>query len=605
MKNLLFIILFSFAYFSSYSQEVEYKEYSYTEFFELIELEQDTVFTLKDAIIRFNEETDSIFVVKTSFLGKVTPTIEFPTIVIDKDINLKNLHFDFQYSGDYAKGTLNNIHFLKSVQLRKVNSISLHNSKVDGVFSINNNELCEVDRQVWSDLELPIVTELGFNQFNKGFNFVRFCHQEASFFMFRAFDNVVKTNNNGTTVRWDNYRVAIKNEGWITLLRNKIIGDGIAHINCISSRTVSISDNQFSNAFLELKVERAQEGLKVNQNDISSNINLDIDEIKPSDVIEWNQFGDQFISDDAFENYRNLFPDKEYNMTDSDSFRTVYRERIRIQNPQVYAGETALRGVLYRHYRSKFDMVSANAVYINLKDLETKRLKYIHEQDRSFDTYFQWKVNQFLKVFSNYGTKPSKAIVYSVYVILLFGLIYLFFPNSWDSHGRNRIIDRYTFFMKYMRKKAGIHEVYMEDKKDDLLSYEKFKGFVESSEHEVPRIFTGTALPLYKWAVSGTRISSAFLKRVDIMQGTWSDLSEGKKWWKGMLLIGAFTVAIIYDLMIKMLNALMLSINTFTTLGFGEIPIKGLPRYLAIIEGFIGWFMLTIFSVSLISQLLN
>jgi len=35
------------------------------------------------------------------------------------------------------------------------------------------------------------------------------------------------------------------------------------------------------------------------------------------------------------------------------------------------------------------------------------------------------------------------------------------------------------------------------------------------------------------------------------------------------------------------------------------IPIKGLPRYLAIIQGFIGWFMLTIFSVSLISQLLN
>ena len=52
-------------------------------------------------------------------------------------------------------------------------------------------------------------------------------------------------------------------------------------------------------------------------------------------------------------------------------------------------------------------------------------------------------------------------------------------------------------------------------------------------------------------------------------------------------------------------NALMLSINTFTTLGFGDIPIKGLTRYLAIIEGFIGWFMLSIFSVSLISQLLG
>jgi len=52
-------------------------------------------------------------------------------------------------------------------------------------------------------------------------------------------------------------------------------------------------------------------------------------------------------------------------------------------------------------------------------------------------------------------------------------------------------------------------------------------------------------------------------------------------------------------------NALMLSINTFTTLGFGEIPIKGLPRYLTIIQGFIGWFMLSIFSVSIITQLLK
>ena len=38
----------------------------------------------------------------------------------------------------------------------------------------------------------------------------------------------------------------------------------------------------------------------------------------------------------------------------------------------------------------------------------------------------------------------------------------------------------------------------------------------------------------------------------------------------------------------------------------GEIRERVKPlRYLAIIQGFIGWFMLTIFSVSLISQLLN
>ena len=89
------------------------------------------------------------------------------------------------------------------------------------------------------------------------------------------------------------------------------------------------------------------------------------------------------------------------------------------------------------------------------------------------------------------------------------------------------------------------------------------------------------------------------------MKGTWQELPAHKRFWKSILLISAFLIAVLYDILIKMLNALMLSINTFTTLGFGEIPIKGLPRYLAIIQGFIGWFMLTIFSVSLISQLLN
>ena len=62
---------------------------------------------------------------------------------------------------------------------------------------------------------------------------------------------------------------------------------------------------------------------------------------------------------------------------------------------------------------------------------------------------------------------------------------------------------------------------------------------------------------------------------------------------------------LISSLFIKVLNAIMLSVNSFTTLGFGEIPTRGIGRYAAIIEGFIGWFLLTLFSVSLITQLLQ
>ena len=275
------------------------------------------------------------------------------------------------------------------------------------------------------------------------------------------------------------------------------------------------------------------------------------------------------------------------------------------QNKEKYDRLIASYAKLLSVYKSRSEMDSYNACYIEMRNKQTAFSKFIYTNNKSFSNYIVYQLNVFMRVFSDYGTKPTKAIIFSIYVILLFALIYLFFPNSWDKHGKNRIIDRYTFFMKYMNKDAGIHEVYLEDQQEELMQYDEFKSVVESYGKTVPKFFAITALPLYKWAVSGTRLSASFLKRIDIMKGTWQNLPAHQRFWKSILLVSAFLVAIVYDIFIKMLNALMLSINTFTTLGFGEIPIKGLPRYLAIIQGFIGWFMLTIFSVSLISQLLN
>ena len=62
---------------------------------------------------------------------------------------------------------------------------------------------------------------------------------------------------------------------------------------------------------------------------------------------------------------------------------------------------------------------------------------------------------------------------------------------------------------------------------------------------------------------------------------------------------------IAYYIFIDILNAVTLSLNAFTTLGFGDIPTHGVGRYVTIIEGFVGWFILTIFSVSLINQVLG
>lgn len=57
--------------------------------------------------------------------------------------------------------------------------------------------------------------------------------------------------------------------------------------------------------------------------------------------------------------------------------------------------------------------------------------------------------------------------------------------------------------------------------------------------------------------------------------------------------------------LLSFVNALTLSLNAYTTLGFGNIPTHGLARYACVIQGFIGWFMLSIFTVALINQVLT
>ncbi|MEQ9306552.1 MAG: hypothetical protein RJQ14_21745, partial [Marinoscillum sp.] len=57
-------------------------------------------------------------------------------------------------------------------------------------------------------------------------------------------------------------------------------------------------------------------------------------------------------------------------------------------------------------------------------------------------------------------------------------------------------------------------------------------------------------------------------------------------------------------LVLAIINAFTLSLNSFVTLGFGQIPTYGVARYVCIIEGFLGWFLLSLFSVALINQVI-
>lgn len=57
-------------------------------------------------------------------------------------------------------------------------------------------------------------------------------------------------------------------------------------------------------------------------------------------------------------------------------------------------------------------------------------------------------------------------------------------------------------------------------------------------------------------------------------------------------------------LFLSMMNAIALSLNSFVTLGFGTIPTAGPAKYVCIAQGFLGWFLLSIFTASLINQVM-
>ena len=614
MKNKLIFIFFLLFTISGFAQETKYKEYSYTELFNMIEEEKDSIFELKNAWIKFDSITDMAHSFRTQTLSRSSELIfqRTDTIFITKELLFENVLFDRDpRSSKLNIEAFHHINFKNKVRFtnclgKLFNSTFQEEARFyidDDLYAMYNNTLGR---------RFNLALSIKSNEFKNGFRFnsVSEVATEALWFQLMVKNNIIWPSKEYRTPYIGLFPDFCGN---IDFNENTLKGKGEFRVYANVIRRMELNDNDFGNFNVEINLANREpiSNFEFSNNQFLNPLLLSLTHLNQENLIDWEQFKNGVIEIGTYFSF--LFDEipssnsrvETENRRNSKETYDYYYNNYRYENKAGYKKETKFLGKFYAHYKNQHDTENANLVYMQLKNLETNHLGYLYKTNPSFKTYFKWKVNQFLKVFSDYGTEPSKAIVFSVYVVFFFALIYLFFPNSWDKHGKNRIVDRYNFFFKYMKRKAGIHEVYLEEQNDELMSYDQFKENISTSKQKVPKFFTATALPLYKWAISGTKLSASILKRVDIMKGSWQELPKSKRIWKSILLIGAFTIAVVYDIFIKMLNALMLSINTFTTLGFGEIPIKGLPRYLAIIQGFIGWFMLTIFSVSLISQLLN
>tara|TARA_R110000796_G_scaffold252642_1_gene389985 strand:- start:1021 stop:2916 length:1896 start_codon:yes stop_codon:yes gene_type:complete len=608
------------------AQEIKLKEYSFSEFFQMIAEEEDSVFSLSNAFIKFNKETDKKSKLYYKFdnpFNLISPNQD--SIRIDKALELTNIVIESYATSDAdSLFGIGKVVFSKPIQCTNCINFMVTQSTFNSTVTFGYNRQVQGLESLLPEYPTPFMYICSSNfqsgliissaNFQYGFELNTVTDKRS--LDLTMFENVISAHKE------KNEKITILGAVFQNLLFHKNVVEGSAHLTISSEPAntqnqnnerlfnLSINDNEFNVPITKLSFnDQNTDFVTMKGNQWSGAVMASISQLdRVNTLIEGSALSEKLIDVGTYMEY--IFPRIDQDQFRQDDFYSKedldnYRQKQVVEDVNAYNSEVALRGSFKNYFDSRHDAVSANKFYIEIKDLETRRLAYLYHQNPSFDGFFKWRINQFLKIFSAYGTEPAKAVTFSFYVIIVFAFIYLFFPNYWDSHGKDRILHRYQFFFKYLNKDAGMHDVYLEDKQDELAHYNGFKNFFIENGKTVPKFFLATALPLYRWSIASTKTTSWFLQKIDIFKGKWVDLPTPQRAAKTTLLIFTFVIALLYDVFIKMLNALMLSINTFTTLGFGEIPIKGLPRYLAIIQGFIGWFMLTIFSVSLISQLLN
>ncbi len=260
---------------------------------------------------------------------------------------------------------------------------------------------------------------------------------------------------------------------------------------------------------------------------------------------------------------------------------------------------------LYRMYKVRGDIESANRCFIKMKHIDKKRLKYQYQHDRTLKNYFNWTLSRCLGYFCLYGTSPIRALIISLWVIVIFSVFYFFFYTENMEVEKFSLIKSYKNIVKYFTSENNLEELYKEQYSKEMESNKVFKELIKKNSVQLPLIVNFMGKPLYKMSEIRFRIACFVYRKAELLNGKWNDLNSKQKLKVGTIMFFYISLFLLTHLFIRCLNAVFLSVNTFSTLGFGKIPLKNIAKYVAILEGFIGWFLLSMFSVSLISQILQ
>lgn len=261
----------------------------------------------------------------------------------------------------------------------------------------------------------------------------------------------------------------------------------------------------------------------------------------------------------------------------------------------------------YNSFKSQGNRISANQCYVEWKNIETNYLKQLYTSGKDKSVFFNYLMDLFLRTFCDYGTNPLKAIKIAFFVLLAFAGIYFFFPHSILKFHKRTMFEQLKIYGHYLASPKSLLEIEDSEfaKETDTPKYSDYVSFITESKGKVPWYFHLFGKPIFFLEKLKQKPINIFYKLIDFFPDEWEKLSASKKLFANVLYGLVSAATIIWFFVIHTLDSIALSLNVFSTLGFGQIPIKGIPRYLTILEGFIGWFLLSIFSVSLISQVIQ
>ena len=354
-------------------------------------------------------------------------------------------------------------------------------------------------------------------------------------------------------------------------------------------KTIYITNNNIKNE-LNLSNLSVDTILVFNRNNLPSSEKIKLDETSFNNLgffylDEYTKMGQPYYGNEEYNKVKD-FLEKETYLSKLDELIITHRQFINIL--AIQGGKAKKDGVL------------------KLKDLETTQKMYNYYKNPKTESWFNWKGSIFLKWYSDYGMNPFKALTYCFWAMLYFAMFYFIFYNDWDKIDRGFLINRFNSVMDYFTTEKRIEDFYSSTHDKEMTTFTEFKETLDKNKVYMPGMLASLAKPIYQISLLRYRLLNFSYKKVEFMAGRkWVDLEKKDRYWIGALTFFLTLTYIIYLIFIRALNSIVLSINAFSTLGFGTIPVRGFTKYVAIIEGFIGWFMLSVFIVSLLSQMMS